>query len=272
MADAAVRSRRRRRSQADGPARGLVVLAIVLSFGLITYVMAVTIVLPWMRITRVVVQADFEVDRERLLNLAGLDGTVYWFAVDAIAMQERLSAHPMVRTAAVEPVFPNMLRIELERRRPLVLSLVRDGVTSTPVVIDETGRIFDSGVHLTRHDVPVLSGIGFQGNVVGRSLPERVLPVLASLQELRVEAPEMYRLISEVKIEPRGAGDADVLVHMSGYPVPVRFDLSFDHRACTYALMILDVLVRRGEANGIAEVDARTGEIVYRMREEADGG
>lgn len=272
MADAALRPRRRRRSSAAGPARGLIVVVVLLSSGLVLYVLARTVVLPWMQITRVIVQADFEVDRDDLLAMAGLDETVYWFNIDAEAMQSRLAAHPMVREAGVERVFPNMLRLELERRRPLVTALVSHAGSTRPIVVDEAGMIFDEGPRVAAHDVPVLSGVGFEGNVVGRRLPERVLPVLESLYGLRVEAPEMYRLISELRIESRGSGEIDVLMHVAGYPVPVRLDARFDRTVCSYALMVLDVLVRRGEADRIAEVDARTGEIVYRIREEADGG
>jgi len=272
VSEAALNRRRHRRAaRPSAGTRFLVVLAVLLSFILAGYVLAVTVVLPWLRVSRVVVQADFDMDRTALLQLAGLDGTRYFFSVDPATVAANLESHPMIRAAEVERVFPSTVRLDLHRRRPLAVALVsRDG-RSVPVALDESGTIFDAGAHLAERDLPVLSGIGFQGNVVGSTLPARVQPVLESLHDLRISSPEIYRLISELRIEPRGAGGIDVLLFTEGFPVPVRMDGAIDRDTCTYALMVLDVLAQRGEAEDVAEVDFRSGEIVYRMKEGARG-
>ena len=205
-------------------------LAVVFSFVLAGWVAAVTVVMPWLRISRVVVQADFEIDRGALLELAGLEGRRYYFSVDPTDVAARLESHPVIRTAAVERVFPNSVRLDLLRRRPLAMALVsRDG-TSVPVVLDESGTIFDAGPHLASRDVPVMSGIGFQGDVVGSTLPEQLQPLLDDLYALRVSSPEIYNLISELRIEPRGAGGYDVLLFTEGFRVPVRNGRAYRRR------------------------------------------
>jgi cell division protein FtsQ len=246
----------------------LVVLAVCFSFALAAYVLAVTVVLPRVRISRVVVQADFEMERDRLLELAELDGRRYYHAIDPDSIARRLEEYTMIKSAEVERVFPNTVRLDLVRRRPLVVALwPRDG-TSVPAVLDETGTILDAGPHVADYDAPVLSGIAFEGDVVGRVVPERVHPVLESLHALRVEASGIFSLISEVRIETRTAGGIDVLIFTEGFRVPVRMNSRFDKETCTYALMVLDVLVKRGESEDISEVDFRTGEVVYRMTED----
>lgn len=271
VAEAAVH-RRPRRSAAPSPSsRFLLILAVLFSLTIAGYVIAVTVVLPWIRISRVVVQADFDIDRQALLDLAGLDGSRYYFGVRPDRVASRLQDHPLIKSAAVERVFPNTVRLELLRRRALATAVMNSGGRSIPVAVDESGMIYDRGAHLADRDVPVLSGIGFEGNVVGSRLPAGMEPLLRSLNELRISSPEIYGLISELRIESRGTSGFDVLMYTEGFRVPVRFGGTIDKNACTYALMVLDVLTQRGEAAEIAEVDFRSGEIVYRMKEDVSG-
>ncbi|MFW5693631.1 MAG: cell division protein FtsQ/DivIB [Alkalispirochaeta sp.] len=271
MAEAALH-RRPRRSVAPSPgSRFLVILAVVFSVILAGYVLAVTVVLPWLRISRVVVQADFDIDRQALLDLAGLEGTRYYFGVHPDRVISRLEEHPLIRSAAVERKFPNTVRLELLRRRALATAVMNSEGRSIPVAVDETGMIYDRGAHLADRNVPVLSGLGFEGDVVGSTLPSGMEPLLQSLYDLRVSSPEIYRLISELRIQSRGTSGFDVLMYTEEFRVPVRFGTTIDKDACTYALMVLDVLTQRGEAADIAEVDFRSGEIVYRMKEDVSG-
>lgn len=233
--------------------------------------MAVTVVLPWLRISRVVVQADFDIERQTLLDLAGLDGTRYYFGLQPDSVVSRLEEHPLIKSASVERVFPNTVRLELLRRRALVVAVMNQGGRSVPLAVDETGMIYDSGGHLANRDAPVLSGIGFEGDVVGSRLPSGLDPLLRSLHELRVSSPEIYGLISELRVQNRGTGGFDVLMYTKGFRVPVRMGNTIDKSTSTYALMVLDVLTQRGEAADIAEVDFRSGEIVYRMKEDGSG-
>ncbi len=271
MAEAAIHRRPRRATDPSSGSRFLVILAVVLSVILAAYVMAVTVVLPWVRISRVVVQADFDIDRQALLDLAGLDGPRYYFGVRPDGVASRVEEHPLIRSASVERVFPNTVRLELLRRRAVATAVMSQGGRSVPVALDETGMIYDSGGHLADRDVPVLSGIGFEGDVVGSRLPSGLEPLMRSLHELRVSSPEIYGLISELHVENRGSDGFDVLMYTEGFRVPVRMNGTIDENTCTYALMVLDVLTQRGEAEDIAEVDFRSGEIVYRMKEDVSG-
>lgn len=274
MSEAAVHRRRRPATGRNRPAAGsrvMVVLAVALSFGLAGYVFVETVVLPWLQVSRVVVQADFTMDRAALLELAGLDGGVHYFSVDPDRIAENLTAHPIIRSAAVERVFPNGVRLDIRRRRALATALVSIGGRSVPAVLDETGTVFDAGAHLANQDLPVVSGITFRGSAVGSTLPDRVQPVIESLYELRISAPDIFGLVSEVRIEPRAAGELDVLLFTEGFPVPVRMGANMTRESCTYALMVLDVLAQQGETDRVAEVDFRSGEVVYQMKEDARG-
>lgn len=273
MADPARARRRRDRSAAD-PAVGmrfLTLLAIVLSLALVVWVLVTTVVMPRIRISRIIVRADFEMARADLLRLAGLEGEQTYFSVDAAAVSTRLSAHPQIRSATVERVFPDTVRLSLERRRAVVLVLATPGTETVPAVVDEEGVIFDVGDHLAGRDLPVLSGIEIQGGALGARLPQWLSPTLRRLGDLRVSSPQLFGTLSELRVETRPAGAWDLLVYSRAFRVPVRMDGAVGSEDYTYALMVLDVLSQQGIAENVAEVDVRSGEIVYRLKEEEDG-
>ena len=269
MSEAILSRRPRRRASAPAlSSRVLVGLAILLSVALIVYVIAVTVALPYMGVSRVVVQADFEMNREALLELAGLSGAPFLFSVRPDEVAARLESHPMIRSAAVERAFPDTVRLELLRRRPLAVALVEHDGMSRPFVVDETGTLFDGGAHLASYDLPVLSGIRFEGDVVGGKLPEEICAFLTQLYDVRLSSPEIFASLAELRFEVRGGGDYDVLLFTESCRVPVRLDLHIDREVGKYALMVLDVLAQQGIADDVAEVDFRSGEIVYRLKED----
>jgi len=263
---------KRRVPENDGTGRLVVVLAVAFSSLLVLYVLGYAVVLPNLQLNRVVVQADFEMDRGELLELAGLTGRQYVFSIDAEAVQRRLEAYPPIRRAIVRKEFPDTVVLDLDRRRPLLLSLIaRDG-GNTPVVIDETGTIYLSGNAAAAYDAPVLSGITFRGRVVGSTLPGSMAGLLDSLYRLRIDAPELYDLVSEIKVDSKRGDAYETLLYFQGFRVPVRVGEEITKDLCTYALMILDVLDQQGTASQVRELDFRSGEIVYRMKEAEDAG
>ncbi|MDA3950860.1 MAG: FtsQ-type POTRA domain-containing protein [Spirochaeta sp.] len=268
MSEAYAPRKDRRRPPEPSPAgRFIVILAVTFSSIVVVYVLSVTVVLPRLQITRVVVHADFEMDRGQLLDLAGLGERTYFFEIDTAEIQDRLESFPPIRSAAVSREFPNAVVLGLDRRRPLLLALMQGDEGTTPMLIDETGTIFQTGDGATGYDVPVLSGVSFQGRVIGSTLPNSMTVLLDSIYTLRVAAPELFGVISEIRVEAHRAGDFDVLLYFQGFGVPVRVGSTIDQETCTYALMVLDVLEKQEVAPSVRELDFRSGEIVYRMKE-----
>ena len=271
MSEAYAARRDRRRTPDPSPAgRFIAILAVGFSSVVVVYVLSVTVVLPRLQITRVVVQADFEMDRDQLLEMAGLRENAYFFNINTAEITDRLESFPPIRRATVSREFPDTVVLGMDRRRPLLLALIQSDKNTTPILIDETGTIFQAGAGATRYDVPVLSGVSFQGRVVGSTLPTSMSGLLESVYALRVNAPELFGLISEIRVEAHRAGDFDVLLYFQGFEAPVRVDSTVDRETCTYALMVLDVLQQQEDAQSIRELDFRSDEIVYRMKEAQD--
>lgn len=277
MSDAAYARRTRRRPVSRGGGSGYtvprfvpVVGIVVASAGFIAF-LAVVAVFPALQISRIYVHADFEISREDLLDRAGFREREYWFSVQTREMANRISAIPMVRTAHVERVFPNALRLTLERRRPLALVLIPAGGRLVPAAVDEQGVIFTTPVSSAELDLPIISGIEFQGSVVGSRLPDMVQPFLESLYRLRVDSPRLFQRISEFRVVPRRTGGYDLLMYIADYRIPVRLESQISTELSTWSLMVLDVLAQQGLDGEVAEVDVRSGEIVYRLKEDSHG-
>lgn len=249
-------------------------LAILLGalFAVVILVALGTILLPHTIVTRVVVNADFEIPRRELVTLAGLDRRTTIFAVRPGRMAQRLESHPLVREAAVTREFPDAVRITLERRRPVALAFLNAAGGVVPVAIDRSGVLFDRGTHLAGDDLPVISGLRVGADSLGGQVPSGMVELLESLATLRMEAPELYALLSEIRVEPRAAGRFDYLLFTVVAPVPIRFSDAVSAGETGYALLVLDVLARQGVTSRVRELDVRSGEIVYRMEEGASGG
>ncbi len=273
MSEAAFVRRNRKRATSDaGSGSGyLTVIGLVLAAGLVFYILSATVLLPWMRINRIHVHADFEIERSVLLELAGLHETAYFFNVRPGEIAQRIEEHPLVRTAQVERVFPNALRLDLLRRRPVALVVLDRNGRVTPAAVDEEGVIYDAGLHLAELDLPVISGVEFQGAPVGARMPEMLHGFLESLHRLKVEEPRLFDRVSELQIVPRRNGGFDTLLFTADYRVPVRLGPEITPEICRWALMVLDVLTQQGISGDVAEVDFRSGEIVYRMKEDSHG-
>ncbi|ADN01844.1 cell division protein FtsQ/DivIB [Spirochaeta thermophila] len=231
------------------------------------YLVVQVVLLPRLRITRIILEGDLPASSEVILERAGLDvGHPILFTVRTEEIRRRLEAWPVVAHVEVEKVFPGTLRISLASRTPLVYLLVdRDGVL-VPAVCDEEGVVFLAGKQVPAVDLPVLSGVRFSKFMVGARVPEAVRAFLKDVGELRKTSPRTLGLISEFRLVARGEYLFDIQVFFRGYRVPVRFEGHLTEEKVHYALMILDVLSKEGLLEGMSEVDFRGGRITYTKR------
>jgi cell division protein FtsQ len=175
----------------------------------------------------------------------------------------------MVRTATVEKSFPDRLNITLYGRVPLsILFFTAPQGSSIPMVVDDQGVVFEIGSSLSEWDLPVITGLEFKRLEVGTRLPERVQPVLQDLHSLRQEDPGVFRLISELRLIPKAAGNLEILVYPIQFPVRLRLSGELDPAVLRNAVVVLDLLREQDLLMRVRELDMRTGEVVYTMEEE----
>ncbi len=218
---------------------------------------------PTLTIRSIKVQSEVDLSRDEVIRLAGLGDGARYFSVDEDAIRVRLESHPPVRTAEVKKAFPREISVRITARKPLGMALVPVGERSVPVVFDEEGVIYEVGADVRDWDLPVLSGLRFAEYRPGTRLPEVLRGLLADLRGLRETEPALYRIISEIRINPVSTGDYELKVFFLGYRRAVRLGGELSAATLKNAVVVLDVMEREGVPAKVREVDFRMREVVY---------
>jgi len=257
-----------RRPAEAGEAGRRVLMALIL--GLVPLAAVSTLlVFPAMRISRFEITGDTSLGREELLRWAAIHHTEYLATVDCERIAANLEAHPQVAAAEVSRLFPNGLRLAITDRAAVAAVLATVDGRLVPVGVDRDGFAFRalSGPS----DVPVLSGIRFEGFRFGVRLPDSLLPVLRSLETLRKANPALLSAFSEIRLVRRSYGELELLLYPLQYRVPVRTPTVLNEALLRSIILVLDVVEKQGLAPTISELDFRTGTVVYRVKEGISG-
>jgi cell division protein FtsQ len=222
---------------------------------------------PTLIVKHIHVDCDFAISESEVMSIAGLGPKEYYFRVNAEELQERLAAYPVVSEARVVKVFPDTLRIVLRRRTPLALAFGMLEHTTVPVAFDAEGVIFQIGKSVTDWNLPVVSGLIFKP-LMGLRLPRKLFSLLTAMHELKQKEPQLFNLISEIKVVAVNEIDYELIFYPVGYNVKVNLGDRFDESLLKYTLMVLDVLKRQKAAENVQELDFRTGEVVYKIPSE----
>jgi cell division protein FtsQ len=264
--DTARHGRRSGRSPAARLLAWLVAALGLLAVGLLVFHLVLT---PRLLVRNVVLASDLALSQAEVLAAAGLQGAVEYFRVDPREVERRLEAFPPVRQASVAKSFPDSLSIRLVGRRPLAALLARDGQgRALPLVIDREGVVFQVGRQLTVWDLPLLSGVEFAEVRAGLRLPAPLKPFLEDLDRLAGEEPVLSRLISEIRLVPARGDRYELELFTISHPVRLRLGERLSPEALRSALVVLDLLKAQGLLERVRELDLRTGEVVYRIKEE----
>jgi cell division protein FtsQ len=245
----------------------IAVLALILAGELVFHLLLA----PRLTLRNVVVTSDLSLAREQVLALAGLEAGARYFSVDPAEIRRRLEAYPAVARAEVRKVFPDTLHVSLQARRALAFLLFqdRDG-RSLPLVVDRHGVVFQVGGEVSGWNLPLVSGVELVGAEVraGLELPSSLRMVLEDLDRLGREAPELARLISELRLVPLAQERFELLLYPVAYRVRLRLGAHLDADSLRGALLILDLLERQNLTGRVEELDLRSRDVVYRIKEE----
>jgi cell division protein FtsQ len=157
----------------------------------------------------------------------------------------------------------------------VALVLAEAGGRTVPLLVDGEGYVFKAGTGGAELDLPVLSGMPGGAITLGAALPRGFAPVLADLRALRESEPALAALVSEVRVtgagtageDGRAAAVPELVLYLTTSAVPVRARGTLDAGLVKYTLMVMDLLSREGLLRDILELDFRSGQVVYRMKE-----
>jgi cell division protein FtsQ len=244
------------------------VLIAVLATAVVLEILFHLVIAPRFAISRVIVESELDLPNERILEIARIDGTEDFFSIEPGVVARNLERFHLVKSASVEKVFPDMVKIVITGRKPVVVSFAEEKGRSVPLLIDEEGVVFRKGAAgISDWSLPVLSGIQFERVSVGTRLPAFLKPFLQDLRELQLSAPTYFNLVSEFRIVKNSEFDFEVILYPVSHRVPVRIGNEIDAELCSFLLVALDVLQGQEKLQNVQEIDFRTGEIVYKLRE-----
>ena len=261
-----------------GPWQTIILVIVVILFFLAVMELIFTLVeSPRLKLRHLLVRSDVSLSEDEILSIAGLNGTEYYFSVDCEQLRQKLLAHPLVRDAQVERVFPDTLGVVLQQRKPLILSFGEKDGHRVPVAFDAEGIAFQIGKSITEWDLPVVSGLKFEP-LLGLQLPSEFEILLTRLAALKANAPAFFNQISEIsvlssRIQTEAASDASGKggdYELVMYPVKHRVRVHLGNRLNEELLkdvfLVLDVFSGQGIIDDVDELDFRTGEVVYKMK------
>ena len=243
--------------------RKLVIGAIVATAAIVAgEILFQTVLAPNLAISRVRLRGDAVIGQSELREVVGLSGTMLYFHVDTEAIAARLETIPEVSEAGVRTQFPDTVTIDIAARKPLAVTHLREDGRSVPAVIDSEGVVFRIGLRPSEYDLPVISGLRLEQFDAGDRLPEELTRLFDELGALRMEEPDLFSAVSEIRVVRR-AGEYETIVYPTYASVPVRMPARVEPERYEAALQAIDAIERRGETSSVDEIDMRSGDVVY---------
>ncbi|MBN1243676.1 MAG: FtsQ-type POTRA domain-containing protein [Spirochaetales bacterium] len=262
---AGTRASRPRRSTGPGE-RGLQTVLAMLIIALLALSAAGLLLAPTMRVRSVRVEGALAPIASELAALAGLGDEPWLFAVDLEAVEASVASHPRVRNVDAERRLPSTVALSVETRVGVALALAELEGRTRAFLVDAEGVVFAEANQAEASTLPIVSGIRFEDFRFGVRLPAETLPLLEGLALLKAEAPELLAALSELRLVRRASGVFELLVYTMDYVTPARTGASLSGELLRSILLVLDVIEARGDADPDAELDFRTGTVVYRTK------
>ena len=261
----------REKEKSFAPKRKYITLGIFLVF--ITLLTAQIVfqifIAPQLVITKVEIHCSntFPINNDDILKLAGIEGSLYYFSVNTVQIEERLLQHPLIKTAEVKKIFPASLYIRVSERIPLGMALVNYGGRTIPVVFDEEGVIFEIGRSVSNYKIPVISGLKFTELSLGLRLPKELHFYLSELKKLQETSPILFEQISEIKFINKNNSSHEVLLFPLNTKVRVRTENTINENLIKQIFVVLDIIEKNGLESEMNELDFRAGQVVFRVKE-----
>jgi cell division protein FtsQ len=228
---------------------------------------------PCMPLSSVEISGIPGIDRGTVLALAGIDGQSSYMSVRPGKIEEALMVLPQVGAVKVIKQFPNKVKILLESRRAVALSLTGIGGRMRPVYFDKNGVVFKIGSAESLGDfpssMPIISGLVFERAAVGMRLPQEFTEFFTELERIGDDAPELLAALSEIRINRKAYDGFDMVLYPVHNPVRVRIGNALNEDLLRYMILMIDVF--KDKNIDVDEIDFRTGTASYMVKEVSSG-
>ncbi|MDR3167777.1 MAG: FtsQ-type POTRA domain-containing protein [Treponema sp.] len=250
--------------------RFIIIAAIILGAELIWLLL----VSPCMPLSKVDVTGLPELDKAAVLTAAGIGSQSSYISIDSRAVEKALESLSQVGSARVIKRFPDSVRITLEGRKAVALSLVPVKGRIHPVFFDREGVVFKVGTGWPEPEtlsasLPIISGLVFDQNPLGTRLPPLFHTLFASIETIGNSAPELLAAISEIRINRKAYDGYDLILYPVHTSMRVRIEADLTEDKLRYVLLMIDVMA--AQKNSLEEIDFRSGTASYTVKEVSSG-
>jgi cell division protein FtsQ len=255
------------RSSIDRRLKWLLLALAILLAGELVWVLGIT---PCMPFSVIEVQGIPGLDRGTVLAQAGIGVHSSYMTVNVREAELALNALYQVESARVAKQFPDTIRITLEGRKPLAMTLVPVKGKIEPVLFDRHGVIFHIGSQGLAEGVklealPIISGLVFADISLGMKLPAIFQRFFADLARLSSSAPELLGTISEIQVSRKAYDGFELTLFPIHYPSKIRVGNEITADTIRYMLLLMDVLKKQSVMP--EEIDFRTGTASYKKED-----
>ncbi|OHD14248.1 MAG: hypothetical protein A2Z96_06055 [Spirochaetes bacterium GWB1_48_6] len=253
----------------ESPVRTWSVKIIILAITVLILQSAFNFILaPQILITRVLIEGAGTISHEQVMKLAGLKVKEYYFSVDQNGIKDRLENSGLFKTADVQKVFPETLKIDLIRRKPVAVSLVPQGKYYLSLELDGEGIVCNILPAGGVSNLPVLSGVLFQDVKLGMRVPDSLGALMGDLASLQQTSQTLYLWISEIQVHKSRNQSFTMTVYPSVSSLKIRLGDRLDQRILKEAAVVADMLRKQGLDFQVQELDFRTDQIVLSTAED----
>jgi cell division protein FtsQ len=245
--------------------RVFIVLAVLFLAGELIWLLGIT---PFKPFSRIDINGYDGVNREDVLNIAGVTAYSSFFSSDAGAMEAALMNLSYLESARVFKYFPARLQIVLEGRQAVAQALSSVNGITVPVMFDRHGVVFKIGGDVKDNPLsamfPVISGLVIEDPFPGMRLPGLFVPLFSELENIRISAPELLGAVSELKVNRKLFDNYDLILYPVNRKIKVRLS-EINEDLLRYTLLMVDVLGARED--GVDTLDFRSGIASYIPKE-----
>jgi cell division protein FtsQ len=227
---------------------------------------------PCMPLAAVELSAFPGIDKAAVMARAGIDARSSYMTVRPREIEEVLRTLPQVESARVIKQFPNRVKIILESRRAVALSLAGIDGRVRPVYFDKNGVVFKiggAGSPEPASSMPIISGLVFEHASVGMRLPPMFTGFFTELERISDSAPELLAAISEIRINKKAYDGFDLVLYPAHGHVKVRTGSELNEDVLRYMMLFIDVFSSQGI--DVEEIDFRAGTASYVIKEASSG-
>jgi len=249
-------------------ARRLLLLAAVFACGGLIWIFCIS---PIMVPVRVSVSVIPGLDRQSILNIAGIGRRATYIAINAEEAQARLAGHYLVESAKVVKRFPDRLSIFLEPRKAVAVAFAKVNGRLQPVYFDRQGVAFkigginagtNAGDEMPPSWLPVVSG-ALDGNLqpwLGMRLSIPLFPKIGAITD---DDPNIWKAISEIGVAWKDNEMYDLVLYPVHNSIRLRMGSDISKDSIYYALLMFDVSRKFG-GSAPDEIDVRSGIGVFK--------